>query len=101
MDGAPLPPLDGSKVVRKNGSIVFLSRFYAKHDRFTKTGLGQTQGKLLKPVVFRRQAQVDGPHPWLADYGGNPSNFLECIPTCAKTPSLFECFPYVVPSLSW
>ena len=21
-------------------------------------------------------------HPWLADYGGKPNNFLECIPTC-------------------
>jgi hypothetical protein len=30
-------------------------------------------------------AQEGGKHPWLADYGGNPSNFLECIPTYTHT----------------
>ena len=31
------------------------------------------------------EAQEGGPHPFLADYGGNPSNFLECIPTYTHT----------------
>ena len=31
------------------------------------------------------QAHVGGPHPFLADYGGNPNNFLECIPSYIHT----------------
>jgi hypothetical protein len=33
--------------------------FYTKNDRFTKTGSGQTQGKLKKRVVFSYSHRFD------------------------------------------
>lgn len=40
------------------------------------------------------EAQEGGPHPYLADYGGNPSNFLECIPTYTHTVAALQAQVY-------